>query len=59
MLRTEKGSISQEKKRRMERKFKAANSVGEVDGIKEKIKAIKEGIKELKTEKIKKLVEKL
>ena len=55
MLRTEKGSISQEKRKRLERKFKLESSNTGVDGIKEKIKAIKEGIKELKTEKVKKL----
>ena len=38
MLRAEKGSISQEKKKRIERKLKTANVVCEVDGIKEKIK---------------------
>ena len=54
MLRTEKGSISQEKRKRLERKFKLESSNTGVDGIKEKIKAIKEGIKELKTEKVKK-----
>lgn len=54
MLRAEKGSISQEKKKRIERKLKTASSVTEVDGIKEKIKAIKAGIKELKSEKVKK-----
>lgn len=59
MLRAEKGSISQEKKKRIERKLKTANVVCEVDGIKEKIKAIKEGIKELKTEKVKKVTGKV
>ena len=59
MLRAEKGSISQEKKKRIERKLKTANVVGEVDGIKEKIKAIKEGIKELKIEKVKKVTGKV
>lgn len=59
MLRAEKGSISQEKKKRIERKLKTANVVGEVDGIKKKIKAIKEGIKELKTEKVKKVTGKV
>lgn len=54
MLKTEKGSISQEKRKRLERKFKLESSNTGVDGIKEKIKAIKEGIKELKTEKVKK-----
>ena len=54
MLRTEKGSINQEKKRRLEKKLKLENTSG-VDGIKEKIKAIKVGIKELKGEKPKKV----
>ena len=40
MLRTEKGSISQEKRKRLERKFKLESSNTGVDGIKEKIKAI-------------------
>lgn len=59
MLRAEKGSISQEKKKRIERKIKTANVVSEVEGIKEKIKAIKDGIKELKNEKVKKGVGKI
>lgn len=55
MLRTAKGSISQEKRKRLERKFKleSDSKIG-VDGIKEKIKSIKAGIKELKTERVKK-----
>ena len=53
MLRAEKGSMNQEKKRRLEKKLKMENDNG-VAGIKEKIKAIKVGIKELKSEKGKK-----
>lgn len=48
MLRAEKGSINQEKKRRLEKKIRMESGV---ENIKEKIKAIKAGIKELKTEK--------
>ena len=54
MLRTEKGSMNQEKRRRLERKLKLESKSTEVSGIKEKIKAIQAGIKELKTDKAKK-----
>lgn len=55
MLRTEKGSMNQEKRRRLERKLKLESKGTEVSGIKEKIKAIQAGIKELKTDKGKKV----
>lgn len=60
MLRAEKGSINQEKRRRLERKLKLESSKNsEVAGIKEKIKAIQAGIKELKTDKVKKATTKV